>query len=331
MIFTANYPGEPAMWRISVGGGDPRRVPASGEQVSQPTVSRNRLAYVRSRGSWEVWKMELTGPDATKAPSNPLLSWSSRECDPCISPDAKRIVFGSDSSGSWEIWVCNADGTKPMKLTDMKAESTGSPSWSPDGTSIAFDSTKSGNADIYVVGVEGGPVRRMTTDPTDEVVPRWSRDSRWIYFGSNKSGSYQIWKMPSGGGTAIQVTRNGGVAARESVDGNVYYGDSPGHRKGLWRVPVPGGQEALVLDKDINPMQWDLTDRGIYFIDLRRKPLATICFFDFVTRQVKSLAPVHSDPGFTGCTGCTISPDAKWLLYSGGVITSDIMMIDNFR
>ena len=98
-----------------------------------------------------------------------------------------------------------------MKLTDMKAGSAGSPNWSPDGKWIAFDSTKSGNNDIYVVSAEGGPVRRITTDPTEEAVPRFSRDGRWIYFGSNRSGSWQIWKMPSEGGKAIQITRDGGM------------------------------------------------------------------------------------------------------------------------
>ena len=29
--------------------------------------------------------------------------------------------------------------------------------------------------------------------------------------------------------------------------------------------------------------------------------------------------------------GLSVSPDGKWLLYTGGISTSDIMMIDNFR
>ena len=144
--------------------------------------------------------------------------------NPRISPDGSRIVFNSDSSGSFEIWVCNTDGTKPMKLTDMKAGDSGCPTWSPDGKSIAFDSSKSGDFDIYVVSAEAGPVRRITTDPAEEGSPSWSRDGRWIYFGSNRSGSYQVWKVPSEGGQAIQITKDGGYYAQESADGQfVYY------------------------------------------------------------------------------------------------------------
>jgi dipeptidyl aminopeptidase/acylaminoacyl peptidase len=218
-----------------------------------------------------------------------------------------------------------------MKLTNMKAGSTGSPNWSPDGNNIVFDSTKSGNGDIYVVSAEGGPVRRITADPTDEVVPRWSRDGRWIYFGSNRSGSWLIWKVPSEGGNAIQITSDGGLVARESVDGQFvyYHGYYNLQKKGVWRVPASGGPETLVLDRE--PHKWDLTDRGIYFVDGSAKPVATICFYDLATRRVRILAPAHRDPAFVIEDGFSVSPDGKWLLYSGGILTSEIMMIDNFR
>jgi len=325
--------GETALWRIFADGGEPRRVPARGERVSQPTISRNRLAYASGSGNPDIRRMELAGQDAMKAPSKPLFSWSSFECDQRISPDGSRIAFASDSSGNREIWVCNADGTKPMPLTHMKAGSTGSPDWSPDGKNIAFDSTKSGNNDVYVVSAEGGPVRRITTDPSEDAVPRWSRDGRWIYFGSNRSGSWMIWKVPSDGGKAIQITRDGGLASRESADGQFvyYYGYYNRQKNGIWRVPVSGGSETLVLDKQLFPLRWDLTDRGIYFIDGNARPMATICFYDFATRRVRNLAPVHSDPGFAAADGLSVSSDGKWLLYSGGIYSSDIMMIDNFR
>jgi len=182
------------------------------------------------------------------------------------------------------------------------------------------------------VGADGGPVRQITTDPTEEAVPCWSRDSRWIYFGSNRSGSWQIWQMPSDGVKAIQITRDGGVFSRESTDGYVYYrGYYNLQKRGIWRVPVSGGTETLVLDKAIHVSNWDLTDQGIYFIDNSAEPVATICFFDFATRRVRSLVPVHGDRGFVVEEVLSVSPDGKWLLYTGGIRTSDIMMIDNFR
>jgi eukaryotic-like serine/threonine-protein kinase len=335
IVFSSHpFTGESALWRVSMDGREPGRVPTRGERVSQPNVSRNRLAYISGSGNLDIWRLELTDDRNGQPPSKPLFSWpSSIEGEVNISPDGSRIVFASGSSGYMEIWTCNADGTSPTKLTDMKAGSTGSPNWSPDGKNIAFDSTRSGNSDIYLVSAEGGPVRQITTDPSEDAVPRWSRDGRWIYFGSSRSGNWQIWKMPADVGNPIQITRDGGMAAYESSDGQFiyyacYYNDQ---KRGIWRVPAAGGSETIVLDRNIRPLKWNLNDRGIYFIDLLAEPVATINFYDFATRSIDSLSPVRVDSGFVAPDGLSVSPDGKWLLYSGGIFTSDIMLIDNFR
>ncbi len=332
VVFTAGGSAESSLWRISVEGGEPRRIPTRGERVSLPTIRRNRLAYLSTFYNSDIYRLELTGQGAIQSPAKPLFSWSSSELDQRISPDGSRIAFASNSSGRREIWICSADGTKPTRLTDMDVG--GSPDWSPDGKWIAFDSTKFGNLDIYVVSAEGGPVRRLTTDPAEDAVPRWSRDGRSIYFGSNRSGSWGIWRSPFDGGEAIQIAREGGLVSRESADGQFvyYYGYYGLQRKGIWRVSTAGGgAETLILDRVIFPFNWDLTEQGIYFIDGTAKPTATICFYDFATRNVRNLAPVHSDPAWGTQEGFSVSPDEKWLLYVGGIYTSDIMMIDNFR
>ena len=96
-------------------------------------------------------------------------------------------------------------------------------------------------------------------------------------------------------------------------------------------MPVSGGSETLVTDAVHGGFWWDLTDRGIYAIDPDAKPVATVCFYDFASRRVTNLAPVHSDPGFEVYEGSSVSPDGKWLVYDGGIFSSDIMLIDNFR
>ncbi|MFH1849881.1 MAG: DPP IV N-terminal domain-containing protein [archaeon] len=48
-----------------------------------------------------------------------------------------RIAFASDRDGNPEIYVMDADGNNPRRLTYNLA-SDGSPSWSPDGSKIAF-------------------------------------------------------------------------------------------------------------------------------------------------------------------------------------------------
>ena len=121
---------------------------------------------------------------------------------------------------------------------------------------------------------EGGRPRRITTETSNDVVPSWSRNGRFVYFASNRTGTRpEIWKAPVAGGEAQQVTKQGGFAAFESPDGKyLYYAKLD--VAGLWRIPVEGGQESLVLDQ-LKPRQWGywaVTDDGIYFINSESEP-----------------------------------------------------------
>ena len=61
-----------------------------------------------------------------------------------------KIVFDSDRDGDREIYVMDADGGNPTRLTDNTAADR-DPAWSPDGSRIALDSDRDGNREIYVM------------------------------------------------------------------------------------------------------------------------------------------------------------------------------------
>jgi TolB protein len=92
---------------------------------------------------------------------------------PQFSPDGKRIVFASQRSGAWEIWVCNSDGSGPVQLTFFQGPNVTTPRWSPDGGQIAFDSDAGAEQefDIWVIDANGGKPVRMTTHPANDGNP----------------------------------------------------------------------------------------------------------------------------------------------------------------
>jgi Tol biopolymer transport system component len=275
-----------------------------------------------------------------------LISSSKSDSAPQYSPDGKRITFSSDRSGSFELWACEADGSKPVQLTDFSGQA-GAPFdpsthpaaiWSPDGRQIAFDASPDGNADIFVISGEGGRPRRLTEDPAEDNAPSWSRDGRWIYFGSNRSGRMEIWKMPSDGGEARQVTKGGGSVAYESMDGKFLYYTRGRNVAGIWRVPVAGGEEGeetLVLDihKAGYWRAWTLVEEGIYFLTAENLARPAIEFFRFSTGRVTEVA-VLTTPfrPWTNPQGLSVSADGRWILYAQADREDmDIMLVENFR
>ena len=137
-----------------------------------------RVAYPTGSPIASVWLVNSDGSDAKK-----IMSGAS---DATWSPDGKHIAFssGRDRNGQTcfaecqpndEIYVADANGTNPKRLTNDKSEDS-SPTWSPDGKQIAFvsDRTKREEAnDIYVVDATGGEAKRITSNDVWDLEPDW--------------------------------------------------------------------------------------------------------------------------------------------------------------
>jgi Tol biopolymer transport system component len=100
------------------------------------------------------------------------------------SPDGKRIASVSREDGNWEIYVMDADGGNPQRLTNNK-ELDWSPGWSSDGKQIVYLSknTKGSNL-INIVDADGGNPRTVLTQ-YGVVTPAWSPDGKSIAYGSS--------------------------------------------------------------------------------------------------------------------------------------------------
>ena len=93
----------------------------------------------------------------------------------------EKIAFASNRDGNFDIYVMNADGTNPIRLTNNGGFDE-DPSFSPDGSKIAFVSDRdSGNAEIYVMNADGSNITRLTNSGVD-FEPSFSPDGSKIAF-----------------------------------------------------------------------------------------------------------------------------------------------------
>jgi eukaryotic-like serine/threonine-protein kinase len=332
IIFSSVRGGLYSLWRVQVTGGLPSRVIGVGEDALSPAVSMRggRLAYVYQKRDINIWRAPGPNSKARDVAPMKLIASTRKDDGPQYSPDGKRIVFTSDRSGNYEIWVSTSDGQNPTQLTNFGGSHTGTPRWSPDGTRIAFDSRPDGHSSIYVIGMDGGNLRRLTVGTAEGVLPSWSRDGKWIYFGSRRSGDWQIWKIPAEDGKAVQVTHGGGDEAFESWDGQyIYY--TKHYESGIWRVPAAGGEEVRIFDGG-QMGHWALLKDGICFFNRDAAPQPDIEFFGFATRQVKQIIKLDKTKVPGGASVLDVSPDGQWIIYwQVDGIDSDIMLVENFR
>lgn len=315
------------IWKVSISGGQPELLSMPtpiGEEIS---LSRHgcRLAYTQREWNSNIWRYEARRMTGQSALATKLIASEGYNAFPQFSPDGKRVAFVSSRSGSWEIWVCDSDGSNPQQLT-LEGHTATSPRWSPDGREIAFQSPATEGSPIYLVSSEGGQPHRLMTGKSKVAGASWSRDGKWIYFGSDRSGTWQVWKVPPHGGHAVQVTQKGGAGGVESPDGKTLYYAKGLRVQGLWKVPVQGGEETQVLHHPWAGLFecWGVAREGIYFYN---DDTSAIEFFSFATRKITQIAKPEKRGG-----DVALSPDGRWILFSQvDQDTSGIILVDNFR
>jgi Tol biopolymer transport system component/DNA-binding winged helix-turn-helix (wHTH) protein len=308
------------------GGGKPERLTPIEGAISEISLGRH-LVYTRSASDVDIWRAEIPPPGGQAA--RPRLFISSTRYDnlPQYSPDGKKIAFNSTRSGSQEIWIADADGSNAFQLTSFGGPLVGYKDWSPDSQWIVFHARPEGQSDLFIIPAGGGAPKRITADPTDDILPSFSRDGRWIYFMSTRSGQVEVWKMPAEGGDAVQITTEGGRMPFESPDGKTLYFTRLSREKGIWKMPVQGG-EASQVTGPVNDFSYVGAAEGIFYSappDSRRRGL--IQFLSFSTGRIRTV--VETDRPIAA--GLSLSPDKRFLVCAQhNQVGSDLMLIENF-
>jgi Tol biopolymer transport system component len=107
----------------------------------------------------------------------------------------------------------NPDGTKPIRLTDDKAQNSYA-AWSPDSRRIAFVSLKS----ALLLFISGYKMSVMNADGTNATYlsenatqPTWSPDGQHIAFTSFDDNKSDIYVINIDGTNLIRLTDNQGA------------------------------------------------------------------------------------------------------------------------
>jgi Tol biopolymer transport system component/DNA-binding winged helix-turn-helix (wHTH) protein len=331
LVFSSHIGGGNKLWRIAAAGGTPELLSLNEEYAYYPAVSRRggRLAYVREYYDSDLWRIELLGPRGPGKPPVPMPGSARIDSDPEVSPDGRKLAFLSERSGRFEVWMSDADGSNPEKLTDFECAGTSAPTWSPDSKRLAFfcRSSIKGTEGIYILNVDNKEIR-----PFREryAFPRWSRDGKWI-FAFSEDGA-DVWRIPVDGGEPIPVPGVSSYMAHDSPDGKRLYYVRP-FAAGLRSHALSGGEESVVLPEVTQQLigHFRVFEDGIYFINPQTQPFATLEFFEFATRRRYHIARLNGQPTIYG-GGITVSPDRKWVVYSQVSHSgSDIMLVENFH
>jgi imidazolonepropionase-like amidohydrolase/dipeptidyl aminopeptidase/acylaminoacyl peptidase len=168
-----------------------------------PLITSRTMSFTTSEGSWmsldlspdgqtivfellgDLYTLPVTGGTATR-----ITNGQAYDMQAVFSPDGKRIAFISDRNGSENLWIANADGTRPRAVTTTERDSYMSPIWTPDGEYVIAAKGaqlwmyhESGGSGVQMTGVTppaapGGPAAA----PAPALLgPDFSNDPRYLW------------------------------------------------------------------------------------------------------------------------------------------------------
>ncbi|RXH56570.1 Tol-Pal system beta propeller repeat protein TolB [Granulicella sibirica] len=218
-------------------------------------IAETKIYYVHvGGGSKEIWEMDYDGANqhaVTKlgaislsprvSPDNSRVAFSSLGKDgfqirmyslllsrvvafpaaggtnlsPAWSPNGHDVAFSSSRSGDPEIWIADASGSQPRRITSFKGPDV-SPVFNPrTGSQIAWISGRTGLPQLYIMDVDGSNVQRMT-DGGYATSPSWSPNGQFLTFAWNRKygpgapGGQDIYVMEVATKKWIQLTHDSG-------------------------------------------------------------------------------------------------------------------------
>jgi TolB protein len=155
-------------------------------------------AYLTSANR-EIFLMDVRARlvcNLTRHPSNDM--------SPTWSPDGRHLAFESWRSGTRAVYVLDAIGSPPRRLTAGVGATEYAPQWAADGQSLllrALRRTADGSPQeaLYRVGLNGSPV-----EPVETALPPTDRPSEHSFTQQLRKGTWGIYVTEDG--TRRQLT-----------------------------------------------------------------------------------------------------------------------------
>ena len=275
---------------------------------------RTKIAFASLRnGNFDIYIMDGDGGNQRRITVNPGV-----DRHPAWSPDGRKIAFVSNRNNvnidHKQIWVINADGKNPIRLTDGMVDNY--PDWSPDGTKILYDAhlVPEGHnlapGGIAVMDADGNNKRLLKK--AGGLHPSWSPDGKRIAFISGVDVINHVYVMDVDGRNRVQLTHD--IVQKRlpswSHDGKriAYVGDNV-----IWVMDSDGEnpRQLTKITSDEHPT-WSPDSESIAFHSFSRDPgIIGIYTVDVTNGAVDAL---QRDP-----ESWNLEPD--WL-YPGGLSVS---------
>jgi Tol biopolymer transport system component/DNA-binding winged helix-turn-helix (wHTH) protein len=279
LVFASSHAGPVALYAVDVASGALQALGVSPAEYPDTARTTDTVVYEipRTRSTLSV----VAYADATATP-RALAPSTGSDAAPRVSPGGDRVVFVSDRSGQYQLWLYDMKSASALPLTDRADAAVTSPQWNAQGTSvIAIESDAQGRRLIEID--IASRQRRVLSQPDENVllgVTGGADTYAWIAGTSGRDNRLLRVRHP---GTPAEVrdalAEAVGVIDADPANHVVYYEPTSGQR--LFRVDLDSGVSQLVTGHlPDGAFGWRIVDGRIWYLSDIEEKSAKLHEFD---------------------------------------------------
>lgn len=331
------------LWMTGTGSNQLTPLTNSTNEEQKPRVSPDGKSILYSQ---ITMRSDVTSVSLDDGTTKTLITSGHLDFDPASSANQAKLVWVTNRSGKFEIWIQMPDGSDRPAVTNAEfpgADLFTNPAISPDGERIVYVGPGSGTggagARMWISSVNGGPPVQLTNTPDPrEFGGTFSPDGNQFVFVRTDSDATRLMLVKTSGNATPAVLKEhirGSYLPDWSPSGEwITYRDKNG-----WWLISPDGKTSKSLGKIETPYLVFSKDSkllyGIQTGDAEDNPQrATLFSLDAVTLKQKvirelgkDLAPSSPDTRIR----FGMASDGKSFVYATAYYREDLWMLTGYR
>jgi TolB protein len=185
IYFVSSRTGTKEIWSMDYDGQNQHPVTHLGTISLSPRISPDNTRIAFASLGREGWSIRMYSVELGRLVSFPAGTAGGANQSPAWSSDGSKVAFSSSRSGDPEIWVADASGGNPRKITSFRGPDV-APTWNPrSNAQIAWVSGRTGLPQIYTMDQDGSNVERLT-DGGYAISPSWAPNGQFLTFSWNR-------------------------------------------------------------------------------------------------------------------------------------------------
>ena len=213
-----------------------------------------RVAFAASwNGNTDIYTVDVVTGEQTR-----ITSHDAKDHSPAFTLLDDQIIFNSDRSGRYEIYVKYIESGQIVQLTNDGGNTL--PSVSPDGRCVAW--VKDGTG-VFISDQRNGKIIQAKGPFKIAQKPAWSHDGKYLAVAAKDWGNLDIYLLKSDGSDALRLTKT------------------------AWNEMMPNWDQTyltIVSDREGKTSIWTLEKLELY-LDRLEKPV-TIHTYDYPGQKI---------------------------------------------